>query len=670
MRASFRLLASSAVLVVLATIAAAQSSDFTIIALPDTQNEAQFFPGVLASQTEWIADHRDDLNIQMVLGEGDIVNDFSSPAQQQNADAAFRVLDRAGVPYMLAIGNHDYDHAQPKNGRPVTGFNRFFGPSRYAGRAYYRGNFPSGSNENFFGVVNIGGKDFLFLILEFMPRHESVEWAESVLEANPDKQVIVVTHSYMFVDNTRVDSCDTDDMPAGNSTGDDLWQQLRKFPNVIMVLSGHLTNGQAAHRSDIGDNGNLVNEIFANYQTFPNGGDGWLRIITFHPAKNSISVQTYSPFLKRFKTDKRNQFTAPYHNPHFNTGTGQLSGMVRSASDCEPIAGATVSTNSASTTTDGNGRYSLALAPGNHQLSVSIPGWSGDAKSETVFDGFDTDLNFFLTQSAEAPCPLNSNLPSVTICSPTDGSAVNSPVNIVAATNDASTVTSIEAILDGAEVSHFQSGVLETSVNAEAGNHHLVVKARDKSGTSFESSVDFNVSSPVVPGPPLPTPTPASERLSLTISPSEAAITLGHSADFSVQLGTDGSLKDPVSFSCSGLPAGTRCAFDPVRMKAANLPGTVKLTIFTNAVTSASIRGGLRGLIWASILAPGMVLLGYKRRGRGVLLSLCGLFLLATGLLLGCQGVISPANKGSFTVTVTSSSGTVQKSSNINLKLE
>jgi hypothetical protein len=243
-------------------------------------------------------------------------------------------------------------------------------------------------------------------------------------------------------------------------------------------------------------------------------------------------------------------------------------------------------------------------------------------------------------------------------------------VNIVAATNDASTVTSIEAILDGAEVSHFQSGVLETSVNAEAGNHHLVVKARDKSGTSFESSVDFNVSSPVVPGPPLPTPTPASERLSLTISPSEAAITLGHSADFSVQLGTDGSLKDPVSFSCSGLPAGTRCAFDPVRMKAANLPGTVKLTIFTNAVTSASIRGGLRGLIWASILAPGMVLLGYKRRGRGVLLSLCGLFLLATGLLLGCQGVISPANKGSFTVTVTSSSGTVQKSSNINLKLE
>jgi hypothetical protein len=667
MRASFRLLGSFALVVFFVAVAAAQSSDFTIIALPDTQNEAQFFPGALASQTEWIVDHRDDLNIQMVLGEGDIVNDFSSPAQQQNADAAFRVLDRADIPYMLAIGNHDYDHAAPKKGRPVTGFNRFFGPSRYAGRDYYRGNFPSGSNENFFGTLKIGGQDFLFLILEFMPRHESVEWAESVLKANPDKQVIVVTHSYMFVDNTRVDACDTQDMPAGNSTGDDLWQVLRKYPNVEMVLSGHLTNGQAAHRSDIGDNGNLVNQIFANYQTFPHGGDGWLRIITFHPAKNSISVQTYSPFLRRFKTDRRNQFTVPYHNPHFNTGAGELSGMVRSGSDCEPIAGATVSTDTASTTTDADGRYSLQLAPGGHQLSVSIPGWSSQTKSETVFDGFDTDLNFFLTQTAGGPCPLNPGVPSVTICSPADGSTVSSPVNVVAGTNDTSTVTEIEAILDGVEVSHLTSGVLQASVNAQPGNHQLTVTAQDNSGASFQSSVEFAVSAPPLPGPPSPPTT--IDRLSLTISPSQATIALGHSAEFAVQIGTDGSLKDPVSFSCTGLPAGARCSFDPIRMKAANLPGTVKLTIFTNAVTASSIPGGLHGLIWAAILLPGIVLFGYQRRERGILLVIGGVILLGAGWLAGCQGVISPANKGSFNVTVTSSSGTVQKSSNISLTL-
>lgn len=669
MRAAVGFLGGFAFVLCLSVTVAAQTSDFTIIALPDTQNEAQFFPGVLASQTEWITDHRDELNIQMVLGEGDIVNDFSSPAQQQSADAAFRVLDRADVLYMLAIGNHDYDHAEPKNGRPVTGFNRFFGPSRYAGRSYYRGNFPDGSNENFFGVLNIGGQHFLFLVLEFMPRPESVDWAQSVLKANPDKPAIVVTHSYMYVDNTRVDACDTQDMPAGNSTGDDLWQVLRKFPNIIMVLSGHLTNGQAAHRSDVGDNGNLVNEIFANYQTFPNGGDGWLRIITFHPAKNSISIRTFSPFLNRFKTDERNQFTVPYHNPHPHTGAGELSGMVRSAANCEPIAGVAVSADGASATTDGDGRYSFHLSPGTHQVSVSIPGWSSEAKSETVSDGFDTDLNFFLTPSSEPPCPLNSDLPSVTICSPAENAVVASPFNVVAATNDANSVISLQVLLDGAAVSNSEGGILQASVNAAPGDHHVTVKAQDKTGASFESSVDFAVSAPVVPGPPPPV-----ERLSLAVSPSQATIPLGHSAAFTLQVSSDGSLTDPVNFSCSGLPAGAKCAFDPVRMKPANLPASIKLTIFTSALSASSTPSGLHGLAWASIALPGVVLFSWRKRKAGTLrglLVLCGgLILFGAAWLSGCQGVIRPTNQGSFTVTVTSSSGTVQKSSNISLTLQ
>jgi hypothetical protein len=83
--------------------------DFSIVLLPDTQNEAEFFPQVLDSQTQWMADNRSQLNIQAVLGLGDIVNDGTSPEQQGNADVAFRILDDAGVPYFLGIGNHDYD---------------------------------------------------------------------------------------------------------------------------------------------------------------------------------------------------------------------------------------------------------------------------------------------------------------------------------------------------------------------------------------------------------------------------------------------------------------------------------------------------------------------------------------------------------------------------------
>src|SRR5258708_11036765 len=103
------------------------SSDFTFVLLPDTQNEAEFFPSVLDSQTQWIVDNQARLNIQAVLGLGDIVNDGADPVQQGNADAAIRLLDNAGIPYFLAIGNHDYDGGGNDGvvARAVTGFNQW-----------------------------------------------------------------------------------------------------------------------------------------------------------------------------------------------------------------------------------------------------------------------------------------------------------------------------------------------------------------------------------------------------------------------------------------------------------------------------------------------------------------------------------------------------------------
>ena len=371
--------------------------------LPDTQNEAQFFPQVLNNQIQWIVTNHTAMNIQAVLGEGDIVNDGASTAQQQNADAAFRLLDSAGIPYLLAIGNHDYDGANPKAGRPVTGFNQWFGPARYAAKPFYKGNFPTGSNENFYGIVNIGGKNSLFLVLEYYPRPEAMTWATGILQANPDKETIIVTHNYEFVDGTRESRCDTQDMPTGNATGDDMWATLRKFPNVIMVLNGHLTNAQSAHRTDIADTGTLVNEMFVNYQTFPDGGDGWLRILTFHPSTNSVSAQTFSPFLNQFRTDAANQFTVLYHNPNPASGMGTIGGKIRNSNTCALLAGITVAMAGASTTTAADGTYSLSVLPAAYSVSASGAGLISSTKSKKAWRiALIQILNFYLM-----PCTLN-----------------------------------------------------------------------------------------------------------------------------------------------------------------------------------------------------------------------------------------------------------------------
>src|SRR5689334_2636738 len=68
-------------LLALAPSACPQDSDFTIIALPDTQYYSESYPDTFTAQTQWIVDHASALNIQMVLGLGDVVNDANQVSE-------------------------------------------------------------------------------------------------------------------------------------------------------------------------------------------------------------------------------------------------------------------------------------------------------------------------------------------------------------------------------------------------------------------------------------------------------------------------------------------------------------------------------------------------------------------------------------------------------------
>ena len=129
---------------------ASSPGDFTVVALPDPQNYTQ-----------------------LVLEVGDSVNNALDPTQWQNADHLIVTLDQTNVPYAIAIGNHDYDTLPPTT-RKASCFNQHFSPSRYSAKPYYgASNFPSGSNENFYETFTWGGKSYLILVLEYVPRASS-----------------------------------------------------------------------------------------------------------------------------------------------------------------------------------------------------------------------------------------------------------------------------------------------------------------------------------------------------------------------------------------------------------------------------------------------------------------------------------------------------------------
>ena len=373
------------------------AADFTVIALPDTQYYSESYPNILTSQMQWIVNNAASLNVKAVLGLGDIVNNSNSPAEWTNADSAYKLLDAAQIPYFAAIGNHDYDNNNPP-GRTsaTTQYNTYFGPARYRSSywspPYWQSSYPANSNENFYGVVNINGQPYLIMALEFYPRDSVLTWAAQVIQSNADKQVVIITHAYEYFDNTRISPCNSFDAQyyglGADNDGDSMWAKLmRQYSNITMVLSGHEIRGAgqdaAGHRMDLGVHGNLVNQILSNYQNVTNGGNGYLRIMRFHPSSDTIDVSTYSPYLNSFLTDATNQFTIPWHT-WTGTGAGSITGVVKDISTCVALP-ATISSVAGSTLAGAGGNYSLGgVPPGGYTVTAAYPNYTSTSKSVTV----------------------------------------------------------------------------------------------------------------------------------------------------------------------------------------------------------------------------------------------------------------------------------------------
>ena len=94
--------------------------------------------------------------------------------------------------------------------------------------------------ENSYHLFSTAGRDFLALCLEFGPRGDVVRWANSIVEKYASREVILVTHAFVFIDNTRYDWKQTERRQGGNphsytmakttdhdvSDGEELWMGL------------------------------------------------------------------------------------------------------------------------------------------------------------------------------------------------------------------------------------------------------------------------------------------------------------------------------------------------------------------------------------------------------------------------------------------------------------
>jgi hypothetical protein len=294
---------------------------FTIVVLPDTQMytiDALYDLDLFSVQTEWVLANEEALNIKFVLHEGDLVHRVpptpDNLEEWARAEYSMGLLDGL-VPYAIAPGNHD----GLGRSRDAVELNTFFPLSEYEDLPTFGGVFEEGRIENTYHYFSAGGVRWLVLALEFGPRDSVLDWANGVVADHPFRQVIVVTHAYLYSDNSLHGSATyhqwnphdypVADEPGGVNDGVEIWEKLiRKHENIMFVFSGHVLFDGAGLRVSAGDHGNLVYQMLANYQMKPLGGSGFLRILRFDPSENVVDIETYSPYLDEYNSTSQHQF--------------------------------------------------------------------------------------------------------------------------------------------------------------------------------------------------------------------------------------------------------------------------------------------------------------------------------------------------------------------------
>jgi IPT/TIG domain-containing protein/centrosomal CEP192-like protein/uncharacterized protein DUF4082 len=317
-------------------VASTVGPNFTIVALPDTQYYSSSLnggtPAMFNAQTQWVVNNQQALNIAYVAHLGDIVqsgDNNGSTSEWSVADSAMKILEAANIPYGVHPGNHDEGSSSSDTGDAsyTVLYNTYFGVSRFSGRSYYGGNYGT-NNNNHYDLFSAGGMNFIAIYFAYdynlagdglNPDFTSVlSWAQGVLQQYSDRHAILVSHYMMGNGN-----------PANLSIqGGAIVNGLDGIPNVFLTLAGHYNTlpGEGQRTSVI--SGNTVQGLMSDYQDQPNGGNGWLRIMTFSPANNQISVQTYSPVLNQSMTDTASQFTVPWNMQNSGyTNVGAVSNV-------------------------------------------------------------------------------------------------------------------------------------------------------------------------------------------------------------------------------------------------------------------------------------------------------------------------------------------------------
>ncbi|GAB2916957.1 LamG-like jellyroll fold domain-containing protein [Streptomyces heilongjiangensis] len=259
------------------------SRRFTLAVMPDTQ---YLFDGPsidrapVEASLRYVLEHGREENIVFLSHLGDLTQ--NGTRQECGAiGEAFRLLDRRGVGYSVLAGNHDV-RSSTDDQRGPTPYLDVFGPERFEGRRTFGGASPDGYNS--FHLFEAGGRRWMVLALDWRLSAKGYAWAEAVLARHPRTPVVLTTHELVDADDSL------------SPYGQQLWDRLiADHDQIFLALGGHYWPAARAVRRNAA--GNDVHLHLTNYQNRYFGGAAMIRLYRFDLDRNTIDVETVSPWI-------------------------------------------------------------------------------------------------------------------------------------------------------------------------------------------------------------------------------------------------------------------------------------------------------------------------------------------------------------------------------------
>ena len=279
-----------------------ESLQFTLAVMPDTQfmfwgDQDSYNPDPQAAAFRYLIGDTgaaSEDNVVFMAHLGDLVQDAAASSFQQ-VDKLFDIADRSGLAYSVLAGNHDVGGDDT---RGTTPYLQTMGPQRFRRQPTFAGSDSSGYNTAH--VFRAAGREWLLLAMDWRTSAAGFAWANQFIKAHPTLPVILTAHEIIgsiYDDNVYpYQSGDPDNNAVLSDYGQQVWDTLIKDNDqIFLTLNGHYW--PAGRMTQQNSAGNDVYMHITNYQQQYFGGGAKIRLYRFDLVRNTIDVDTFSPWL-------------------------------------------------------------------------------------------------------------------------------------------------------------------------------------------------------------------------------------------------------------------------------------------------------------------------------------------------------------------------------------